>query len=651
MTPDTNPLEHLSNADLIRRVHDLEAELHMARIFAAVPETDTADAALQWRGRNRFLAERVNPVRLEPIVEESLDPLLGEHKIIDGDNLAVMHSLLSDHRGGPQRGFDVIYLDPPYNTGDDVFAYNDDYHYSPRKVKAIRRRYGRAEHAVSLDDPTRHTKWINHIAPRLWVAKKLLKDTGVIIISIDEHELPRLWLLMEEMFDEKNRIATLIWERSRKNDTNYVSEGHEYILVWARNKKALDAKRGQMALTAAWERVKGGWRKRKAGADAILTVYAEAKALYGDDIPRIQQALDDFFDDLDLDHPAHDSRYKKVDKRGVYNDDGNLNWPGGGGPRYDVRHPVTGQPVKVPASGWRYPDPEDMQKLIDNHRINFKNHHSKIPRLITYLHEIDLEVQTSMIARSGQRAVEVVEAVLGKGVFKNPKDHELLAELFNLVTWRDPNAVIFDPYAGSGTTGHAVLDMNAEDGGNRRFILIENGYPSVKAKVARDRYTTTITAERIRRVMTGQWADGKPHPTHQTGFTFYRAHEEITRAAIMSATRESLADIILQVIEEDSNRIDCRVDGYTYVIGRTRLGYGIALVWDATREKRDQVLTWPILEAALDEATSAALSRPIHIYATGNVAAISDDLYRFHQIPDSILVRLNILTTEREVDE
>ena len=91
---------------------------------------------------------------------------------------------------------------------------------------------GRVEKGISLDDPSRHTKWINHIAPRLWAARKLLKYTGVLIVSIDEHELPRLWMLLEEMYGEKNRLATLIRKRSRKNDASYISEGHEYILAF-----------------------------------------------------------------------------------------------------------------------------------------------------------------------------------------------------------------------------------------------------------------------------------------------------------------------------------------------------------------------------------------------------------------------------------
>ena len=222
----------------------------------------------------------------------------------------------------------------------------------------------------------------------------------------------------------------------------------------------------------------------------------------------------------------------------------------------------------------------------------------------------------------------------------------MLAELFALVTWRDKNALILDPYAGSGTTAHAVLALNAEDGGNRRFILIENGDPKAvkQGKIeSRDRYTTDITAERVRRVITGEWADGKPHPAHKAGFQFFTATKEIDREAIMESDRENMADIILQVVEEESNRLDCRMEGdYKYLIGKTRTGYGIALVWEGD-PKKGQPLTDEIVDIIAEEAQQANVTKPVFIYAVVNSAAHDDDLYRFQHIPDSILARLNLL--------
>ncbi len=642
-------LDHLSIDELRQKVQELQEEMRMRNAFAGSPDAESSDAVLQWLGRSRILAERVPPVGLKPVEKDSFRAKKGNHRIIEGDNLAVMASLLTEFRGGPSRGVDVVYFDPPYNTGQDIFAYNDNYNLSKSDVQALRRRHGRAESLVSLDDPTRHTKWINHMAPRLWAARKLLKTTGVIIVSIDEHELPRLWLLMEELFGEKNRIAALVWERARKNDASYVSEGHEYMLIWARNKVELDAKRSQMSQTEQWQGDKGRWRKRKEGVDAILIAYAEAKEQYRNNVPKIQAALNAFFKSLPKNHPARKIRYKKVNSRGVYNDDGNLNWPGGGGPKYKVLHPRTGKAVKPPASGWRFQE-DEMKSLIAQHRIAFKADHTKTPRLITYLQEMETEVQTSVIVKSGQRAVETFEAVMGKGIFKNPKDPEILASLFNLVTWRDQRAVVLDAYAGSGTTGHAVINMNAEDQGQRQFILIENGDPRAASKFARARYTADMTAERVRRVISGKWADNKPHASHDTGFSYYRAQDEITKRAIMEATRERLADIILQIVEDDSNRVDCRVEGHKFLIGRTKLGFGISLVWNATKTATDQLLTWPILEKILEEADTAKVSRPIHVYASANSAPLTEDLYRFHQIPNAILARLGVFDTDGDED-
>src|ERR1700692_2027259 len=136
--PNDNPasslLEQLTRDELAQQIEDLREELRMSRAFSNIADARANDAILQWRGRNRFLAEKIIPVRLKPLPAESLNPEKGEHRIIDGDNLAVMTSLLMDFRCGPTRGVDVIYIDPPYNTGEDVFSYNDNYSLSKTEV-------------------------------------------------------------------------------------------------------------------------------------------------------------------------------------------------------------------------------------------------------------------------------------------------------------------------------------------------------------------------------------------------------------------------------------------------------------------------------------------------------------------------------------
>lgn len=641
-TCTTTPLLHTLERDqLIQMVEELQEEKRMREAFSHISETGSNDAALMWQGRNRFLAENVAPVSIKRVDEKSYPVGVGgEHRIIDGDNLAVMRSLLTEFRGGPKTGFDVIYIDPPYNTGKDTFIYNDNYRFSKAEVERLKKVIGRAEKGVSLDDPSRHTKWINHIAPRLWAARKLLKHTGVLIVSIDEHELPRLWMLLEEMYGEKNRLATLIWERSRKNDTKYVSEGHEYILVWARDKEALDEKMKQ----------KGKWRERKPGLEPFLEKFNRLRELYNDPA-EISEGLKAFVRGIKKDSILWTIRqYFRVDDKyeilGPYKEE-DPSWPGGGGPNFDVLHPDTGIAVRTPPKGWIISSPDEFQRLDEEDRIAWKGQGT--PKIKKYLLEgRENDVITSVIQKDARQSVMTLKALLGfDDAINHPKDHLLLKRLFALVTWDDPHALIFDPYAGSGTTGHSVLAMNAEDDGQRRFILVENGDPTNK-KIPRDDYTDCLTAERVRRVLSGAWADAKEHPPLPGGFTFYEAKKTVSKKTIMESTRENLADIILQIIEEDSNRIDCRMDGYQYLIGKTRLGYGIALVWEKGKTGGHQPLTRDIRSKIMKEANEADVTKPVYIYAVANISPLNDELYRFQQIPDSILARLNLLGEEEE---
>ena len=311
----------MSQIKLPNPIAELREEKQMREAFSHISETGSNDAALMWQGRNRFLAENVAPVSIKRVDEKSFPVNVGgEHRIIDGDNLAVMRSLLTEFRGGPKTGVDVVYIDSPYNTGQDTFIYNDNYRFSRAEVERLKNAIGRVEKSVSLDDPSRHTKWINHIAPRLWAARKLLKHTGVIIVSIDEHELPRLWMLLEEMYGEKNRIATIIWERSRKNDARYISEGHEYILLWARDKDALDE----------LLKKKGKWREPKPGLELFLEEFNRLRELY-DDYNEISTGLKTFVRGITKENPLWTIRQyvgvdSKMNELGPYIED-NPSWP------------------------------------------------------------------------------------------------------------------------------------------------------------------------------------------------------------------------------------------------------------------------------------------------------------------------------------
>jgi adenine-specific DNA-methyltransferase len=343
--------------------------------------------------------------------------------------------------------------------------------------------------------------------PRLRLLSEFLQDDGVVIVSIDDFEAYRLRSIMDEVFGPRNFIAQLVWDKTRKNDAKLFSVGHEYLLVYAKSLPRL-------------RELKTVWREQKPGATAIIAKWQELKSEYGDDFASIQLKLRDWYRNLPAGNPSKKlSRYKWVDKWGPWRDR-DISWPGGGGPRYDVRHPETHLPCLVPEAGWRFAKPEEMQRQIDLGLVQFRDDHTEPPfrkaHLLPVPEELEadqsspnddedgdqeegtngelagLQVMPSVIYKQAQVSVKLLRKLFdGRKVFPNPKDHEILMRLFRYIT--GPNDLILDAFAGSGSTAHAVLQLNKEESSNRRFILIE-----MNEKIA-----TEITAERIKRVMRG----------------------------------------------------------------------------------------------------------------------------------------------------
>jgi adenine-specific DNA-methyltransferase len=315
------------------------------------------------------------------------------------------------------------------------------------------------------------------ITPRLKLLKELLHEEGVILVSIDDNEDSHLRVLMDEIFGEENFVAQLVWEKGRKNDAKLFSVGHEYIVVYARSRETL--------------RVKNIiWREEKSGAREIQEEYLRLRKLHGANNVKIQSAVREYYKSLPKTHPAKKhSRYGNVDDRGIWRDD-NMSWPGGGGPAYDVIHPRTKKPCAVPEGGWRYSSPERLQDMIKAGVVVFREDETEPPIRKTYLirsnspfsddsvpdedgDDIGIQVAGSYFYRSALQASNLLVQLFGKKIFENPKDHEVLKRLIRYVTQNEKEAIILDSFAGSGTTAHAVLALNKEDGGNRKFILVE----------------------------------------------------------------------------------------------------------------------------------------------------------------------------------
>lgn len=198
------------------------------------------------------------------------------------------------------------------------------------------------------------------------------------MISIDDSEVSNLKSICSEIFGESNFVASLIWEKGRKNDAKLVSVGHEYILLYCKNKELLKQRKTK-------------WREAKPGAREIHDEYLRLRKIYGKDNQKVEAALREFYDSLPKTHPSKKhSRYNKVDEKGVWRDD-NMSWPGGDGPRYEVLHPVTGLACAIPDGGWRYSTTEKMQEMINQGKVVFREDHSEPPIRKTYLIETDIE--------------------------------------------------------------------------------------------------------------------------------------------------------------------------------------------------------------------------------------------------------------------
>ena len=459
-----------ANLDKLRSVFPecvSEGKLDIDKLLSLCGEyidNDFEKYRFEWKGKAECLrlAQKRSSGTLRPCPAESVNWDTTQNLYIEGDNLEVLKLLQSAY----YRKVKMIYIDPPYNTGND-FVYADDFADPLARYKEV------TQQTTKSNPETMgryHTNWLNMMYPRLRLAANLLRDDGVIFISIDDAELYNLKKVLDEVFGEENFLATLIWEKTRKNDARFFSVGHEYIIVYCKN--------------ITWLREKNTyWREDKPGAREIYEEYLKLRSKYGEDYKAMEAELKDFYNNLPKDHPAKKhARYNKVDENGVWRDH-DISWPGGGGPRYDVIHPVTGKPCKVPPSGWRFPSPERMQEMIDKGYVIFRKDHTEPPIRKSYLvrkmgrlsedESVGKQVMGTYFYRSALQATNEVADLLGPRIFDYPKDREILMRLINYVTTPQENDIILDFFSGSATTAHAVMQLNAEDGGNRRFILVQ----------------------------------------------------------------------------------------------------------------------------------------------------------------------------------
>ena len=311
------------------------------------------------------------------------------------------------------------------------------------------------------------------------------KKRAGLFISIDENEQPGLRFLLNEILGNQNFIADMVWAAGRKNDSRYISISHEYIIAYV---KDIENLRESNVI----------WRQRKNGLDEIYATYSRLRKANGADDQAVERELKQWFAGLPDTHPAKAHRhYCCVDKQGIYFPD-NISWPGGGGPKYEVLHPKTHKPVRVPSRGWMTRDPVKMERWIHEDRIYFGEDENAVPCIKSYLSEREDEVPYSVFYQDGRAATKRLRDLLGGDIFGNPKDEAVLGRIIEFANGGKATALDF--FAGSGTTAHAVINLNREDDGNRKYILVEMGA-----------YFHTVMLPRIKKVVYSKdWKDGKP---------------------------------------------------------------------------------------------------------------------------------------------
>ena len=437
-----------------------DGEFDIEAFKAALPEGTTLTdetSGFNWLGKNyaRMLTNMDTTTLIRPDEEHNAKPENRDSKniYISGDNLDALQHLVKSYGGKVK----VIYIDPPYNTGSDGFVYNDRFNFTADELaKRLDVSRERAERILSMTrrGSASHAAWLTFMLPRLSFARDLLTDDGVIFISIDENEESNLRLLCNEVFGEENLAGEIVWKNSSKNDEDYISMQHEYILCYVKDK----------------EHNKGSWIEAKIGTDEIFSAFDKFKSKHGNNWKAIHEEALKWYKQFPPSNPIYDSKhYNWMDENGVYFAS-DISGPNPGQYVYEVIHPITGKPCKMPASGWRFEETE-MKKRIDSNLIHFQEDETKIPNNKTYLKDTLNQSLTSIIFRDGRVASKKLTSLMGSNCFSNPKDPDIISKLLSAVGISNKDIVV-DFFSGSGTTAESVLSLSLLDK-SVHYILVQ----------------------------------------------------------------------------------------------------------------------------------------------------------------------------------
>lgn len=465
---------------------------------------------LNWAGKSDAFKVLQIPTTatLKPQQEESVNFNTTQNVFIEGENLEVLKVLQKSYYGKIK----CIIIDPPYNTGNDSFIYPDSF---KENKEEYQKRIGEKDEEGYLmkegmfrknskDSGHYHSNWLSMMYPRLFLAKNLLREDGVIFVHIDDNEVHNLRMIMNEIFGEENFIECINWnKRVPKNDKG-IGSIHEYILVFVKDSS-----------------LKHEFLMGKEGIEEIDELLSKLKKKKTP-IPEAENEVRKLYNKKGYDrgitlYNSLDSDYRLWGKI-------NMSWPNANtfGPRYEVKHPKTGNAVKIPDRGWRWKEESfneaakivegKYQSIIELHdgsfvcgRIWFDKDENTQPSSINYLDELDKLLLRSIISLKSDGGIEVEKLFEGKSYFSYPKPTSLTKLLLNSIETKQDD-IILDFFAGSGTTAQAVLELNQEDDKQRKFILAQLPEPceeNSEAFKAGFKTISDVSKERIRKVIKG----------------------------------------------------------------------------------------------------------------------------------------------------
>ena len=419
---------------------------------------------LKFLGKNyaRFLTSTETETVIVPNVKHNEEEINknSENLYIIGDNLDALKHLLNSYSGKIK----CIYIDPPYNTGSDGFIYNDNFEYTPENIsEKMGIELEEAQRIIDMRGKSTHSAWLTFMYPRLVLARDLLREDGVIFISIDDNEQANLKMVCDEIFGEENFIASITRNtNSSKNQSLYISVTHEYCLVYSVNNAALAMK----YKNNKWEVEKNNISEYKAKVNKLKKMGISNKEITEElkELTNYPRFIDFtnywYFDEKGL--------YQKADLGGVKN-----------GNNRPLINPLTQKEDPVPPGGFRY-STEKLEELQKDNRIHFHTDGS-LPRLKRYLDE-NLKQRPKSIMSDDQRPdYKLLKSM--KIEFNNPKQMTFMKRILSIV---DKNLMILDFFSGSATTAHAVMQLNAEDGGNRKYIMVQLPEKTYEEKINKE---------------------------------------------------------------------------------------------------------------------------------------------------------------------